>query len=219
MKKLKLFLNLSILFLLTFFLNGCSTLSYVGEDYSSENIQTIKTKEDFVFDVYKKTTENVNLKLGVSKTPIPEILTLYVQLENLSYETPYVFKVEDLRLFDSEKELQFITTNNYLNIYQTQEASSMASMSSLGSTLTNMTGMMTNYNDFNSTMMQNSAQQTTDSAFTRMEEIGNQILNHSIKYSSTISPRKSQYYYFFFENTENFPLSVKYKNLQYQFKL
>lgn len=219
MMKLKLFLNLALFFSIALFFSGCSTLSYVGNDYEQSNIQTVKTQEDFIFDVYKKTADNANLKLGVSKTPIPEILVLYVQIENLSYETPYIFKVENLRIFEPDKELQFITTNNYLNIYQTQEASSMASMSTLGSTLSNMTGMMSNYNDFNQSMVQNSAQQTNESAFSRIELIGNQILDHSIKFSSTISPRKSQYFYFFFENNEKFPLIVKYKDLEYQFKL
>ncbi len=215
----KIFLNLILFSSFAFFLSGCSTLTYVGEDFEQVNVQTIKTNEDFVFDVYKKSVDNVNIKTGVSKTPIPEILCLYVQIENLSYETPYIFKVEDLRLYDSEKELQFITSNNYLNIYQTQEANSMASMSSLAPALTNMTGMMTNYNDFNQSVVQNSSKQTTDSAFSRMEEIGNQILNHSVKFSSTVSPRKSQYLYFFFEDSEKSPYKVKYKNLEYQFKL
>lgn len=215
----KAFFNLIFLFLSAIFLTGCSTLSYVGNDYEQVNVQTVKTSEDFIFDVYKKTTDNINLKVGISKTPINEVLALYVQIENLSYETPYVFKVENLRAYNESQELQFITSNNYLNIYQTQEASSMASLSGLGSTLTNMTGMMTNYNEFNQTMVQNSAQETNESAFTRIEEIGNQILEHSIKYSSTISPRKSQYFYFFFEDLGKYPILVKYKDLEYQFEL
>ena len=165
MNKLKLLSNLIIIPCALLFLGGCATLSYVGNDYQETNVQTVKTQEDFIFDVYKKTTDNINLKIGVSKTPITELLALYVQIENTSYETPYVFKVENLRIYQGDKELQFITTNNYLNIYQAQEASSMASMSNLGSTITNMTGMMSNYNDFNQTMAQNSAQQTNESAF------------------------------------------------------
>ncbi len=219
MNKLKLLSNLIIIPCALLFLGGCATLSYVGNDYQETNVQTVKTQEDFIFDVYKKTTDNINLKIGVSKTPITELLALYVQIENTSYETPYVFKVENLRIYQGDKELQFITTNNYLNIYQAQEASSMASMSNLGSTITNMTGMMSNYNDFNQTMAQNSAQQTNESAFSRIEEIGNNILSHSIRYSSTISPRKSQYYYFFFEDPIEYPIVVKYKDLVYQFKL
>jgi len=165
----KIFLNLVVLFCACLFLNGCSTLSYVGEDSEEVNIQTVKTNEDFVFNVIKKTTDNVNVKMGISKTPIPEVLALYVQIENLSYETPYIFKVEDLRAYNPEREMQFITTNNYLNIYQTQEASSMASLSTLGTTLTTMTGMMTNYNEYNQSMVQNSAQQTNESAYSKME--------------------------------------------------
>ncbi len=201
------------------FLSACATLTYSGKDFDENNIQTIKTQEDFVFNTYKKSLDNANFKIGISKTPITEVLALFVQVENLSYETPYVFRVEDLRISDSNKELQFITTSNYLNIYQTQEANSMAALGAMGSTLTTMTGMSTNYNDFNQTMVQNSAQETNKSAFSRIEQLGNQILNHSIKVSSTISPRKSQYYYFFFEDPLNYPIKVRYKDLHYEFNL
>ncbi len=218
-KLLKQFFSYLTLFLFSIVLCGCSTLSYVGEDYNQQNIQTVKTNEDFVFNVYKKSIDNANVKIGITRTPVPEILALYIQVENLSYETPYIFKVEDLNISNPDRELQFITTSNYLNIYQTQEASSMAAMSSMGATLTNMTGMTSNYNEFNQSMVQNSSEQSNKSVFSKIEEIGNQISKHSIKYSSTISPRKSQYFYFFFEDLEKFPISVNYKNLNYQFTL
>ena len=95
---MKKFLNIIILFIMGLFLSGCATLNYVGEDYSANNNQTIKTNEDFVFNTYKKSLNNINLKAGISKTAVPEILALYIQIENLSYETPYIFKVEDLRI-------------------------------------------------------------------------------------------------------------------------
>ena len=216
---LKRFFIFSVLSCGLVLLSGCSTLSYVGEDYNQENIQTVKTDEDFVFNVYKKTVDNTNVKVGITRTPVPEILALYIQVENLSYETPYIFKVEDLNISNPDRELQFITTSNYLNIYQTQEASSMAAMSSMGATLTNMTGMTSNYNEFNQSMVQNSSEQSNKSVFSKIEQIGNQISKHSIKYSSTVSPRKSQYFYFFFEDLEKFPIYVKYKDLNYQFTL
>ena len=132
-------------FLLVFFVSvmlyGCASLDYTGEDYKAENTQTIKTQEDFVFNTYKKAIDNVNIKVGISKTPVQEILALYVQVENLNYKIPYTFKVEDLRVYDSEGEIQFITSNNYLNIYQTQESSAMSAMSTMGATLGNMAGL------------------------------------------------------------------------------
>ncbi len=219
MKKLKQFFNLCLILLLSVLMCGCATLSYVGDDYSENNIQTVKTNEDFVFSVYKKTLDNANFKIGISKTPIPEILALYVQVENLSYETPYTFKVEDLRIYNPDKELQFITSNNYLNIYQNQEASSMAAMSSMGATLTNMTGMNANYNEVNQTMIQNASEQSNQSAFSRLEQIGSRILKHSIKHSAVVSPRRSQYFYFFFEDLDKYPIQVNYKTLNYQFTL
>jgi len=220
MKNIKKFVGLAVLSLMALFIGGCSTLDYVGEDYNVANKQTVKTQEEFVFNVYKKSLSNANVKIGISKTPIAEILALYIQIENLSYDTPYVFKVEDLYLSDKSRALQFITSNNYLSIWQTQEASSMTQMSTLGSTIQNMTGMAgNNYNEINQATIQNVAQSTNESAYNRLETIGTKILKHSIKHSSTISPRKSQYYYFFFEDTQNFPLTVRYKGLNYQFNL
>ena len=219
MKKIKVIGCLLFLACVATFLSGCATLTYVGEDYSQNNLQTVKTTEDLVFNTYKKTTDNANIKIGITKTPVPEILALYVQVENLSYETPYVFKVEDLRLSNAQREIQFISSNNYLSIYNNQEASSMAAMSSMSHTITSMTGMNANFNEYNTSMMQNAAQQTNQSAFAHLEQIGNQISKHSIKHSSTISPRRSQYFYFFFEDLDSFPVYVKYKNLNYQFEL
>ena len=214
-KKLKFLILIGAMFLLS----GCATLTYVGDDYNSNNTQTVKTNEDFIFNVYKKSNENVNVKMGISKTPVPELLALYVQVENLSYETPYIFKVEDIILSNPDKTLQFITSNNYLDIWQNQEASSMAAMSSMGATITNMTGMNANYNEFNQSMVQNSSEQSNKSAFSRLEAVGNQILKHSIKHSATINPRRSQYYYFFFEDLDKYPIIVQYKDFRYQFQL
>lgn len=216
---MKKIFSFTILGLLALFFAGCATLNYSGEDYSENNIQTIKTSEDFVFNTYKKTLNNANIKIGISKTPVVEILALYVQVENLSYETPYVFKVEDLTISNDNQNLQFITSNNYLNIYNNQEASSMAAMSAMSASLTNMTGMTANMNEMNQSMLQNSAQESNKSAFSHLEQIGNQITKHSIKHSSTISPRRSQYFYFFFEDLDEYPVYVNYKGLKYQFKL
>lgn len=218
MKKIKLLSKFVILLGLMMCLSGCSTLTYNGEDYNENNIQTVKTAEEFMFDTYKKSNSAINCKIGISKTQIPEILALYVQIENLSYDTPYVFKVDDLTITTQDTPARWISTANYLNIYQTSEASSMAAMSSLSSTITNMTGMMANYNEFNQQNLQNSAQQSNNDAFSKMEAIGNALTKHTVRYSSTISPRKSQYFYFFFEDVEKYPIIVDYKGLNYKFR-
>jgi len=215
MKILKL---LAILLLSITFI-GCSSLEYTGEDYKTENNLTVKTNEDFVFNTYKKSLDNVNVKVGISKTPIAEILALYIQIENLNYETPYTFKVEDLRVSDSDGEIQFITSNNYLSIYQTQESSAMNSLSTMGATFSNIAGMTAGYNEVNQTMMQNASQASNSDAYSKMEELGNKILKHSIRVSSVISPRRAQYFYFFFQDRDKFPINVRYKTLDYQFKL
>ena len=146
-------------------------------------------------------------------------MVLYVQIDNLSYETPYTFRVEDLRVFDTDGEIQFITSNNYLSIYQTQESSSMSSLGTVGANFTNMLGMTSNYNEVNQSMMQYSSQNSNKDAYNKMEDLGNRILKHSIKVSSVISPRKSQYFYFFFQDKEKYPINLKYKTLNYQFNL
>ena len=212
-------LKLIALLLLSITFAGCSSLDYTGEDYKAENTQTVKTNEDFVFNTYKKSLENVNVKVGISKTAIPEILALYIQIENLNHESPYVFKVEDLRVSDADGEIRFITSNNYLSIYQSQESQAMSSLGTMGATFSNMAGMTAGYNEVNQTMMQTASQASNSDAYSKMEELGNKILKHSIRVSSTISPRHAQYFYFFFQDRDKFPINVKYKTLNYQFQL
>ncbi len=207
------------LFLFSLMLFGCTSLDYTGEDYKTIDSQTVKTSEDFVFNTFKKTIDNVNVKIGISKTPVQEILALYIQIENLNYETPYTFKVDDLRVSDSDGDIKFITSNNYLNIYQTQESSAMSAMSSMGATFSNMAGMTTNYNEMNQTMVQNASETSNKDTFSKIEQLGNRILKHSIQVSSVISPRRAQYFYFFFQDKERYPIGVKYRTLNYQFNL
>ena len=219
-RKFNFVINFAVLSLVALLLCGCgAALDYAGSDYSSNNVETVKTNEDFVFKTYTKKVDNANIKTGISKTPIMEVLVLYVKVENLSYETPYTFRVSDLRLNDSDGDIQFITSSNYLNIFQGQEAQAMSAMSAVGSTFTNMAGLANNYNEYNQSMARNAAEDSTRGAFTQMEQKGNQILKHSIKNSAQISPRKSQYFYFFFENRDNSPINVNYKGLNYQFKI
>lgn len=209
-----------ILFLLciSLLLTGCSTLTYVGDDYVVNNTQTIRTDENFVFNTYKKSIGDINVKAGISKTTIQEILVLYLQIENYSYDNPYYFKVDDLKVTTQTGNIPFITSNNYLSIWQSQEAAAMAQMGAMGGTLSAMTGMNAGYNEINQGMLQEAAQKTNESAFNQLDLIGNKILKHSVKISSTVNPRKSQYYYFFFEDT-NEEVMVKYKNLEYKFKI
>lgn len=219
LKKIISALKLLSVILITLVACGCATLTYSGSDFDAKNIETVKTQEDFVFSVFQKPQENYNIKIGISKTPIVEILAIYVQVENLSYNVPYVFKVEDLHVKNPDSEVHFITTQNYLNIWQTQEANSMSALSAMGNTFQTMSGMQANYNDYNQTMVQNASEQTSRSAFSRLDTIGNQISKHSIKFSSTISPRKSQYFYFFIQDTDKFPLTITYKDLKWEFSL
>ena len=208
-----------VLFILSTMLFGCASLDYTGEDYKTENSQTIRTQEDFVFNTYKKSLGDVNVKIGITKSPIQEILVMYVQIENLNYENPYTFKVEDLRVHDELGDIQFITSNNYLNIYQTQESSAMSAMSNMGATFSNMTGLTSTYSEVNQAVVQNASGQASKDVYSKMETIGNSILKHSIRTSSSISPRRGQYFYFFFQDREKSPINVRYKTLNYQFKL
>lgn len=219
MKKIRFALGLFLFALSSILLSGCATLTYSGEDFDSNNLQTVRTQEEFVFQTYTKSTDNIRFKTGITKTPVPEVLALYVQIDNLSYETPYTFKVEDLSVSNPRSTMQFITTNNYLSIWQNQEAASISAMSAMGSNLANMTNMSANFNEYNQTMLQNQSQETNKSAFSHLERIGNELSKHSIKVSSTISPRKSQYFYFFFEDLDEYPIYIEYKNLNYEFKL
>ena len=74
-KKHNLIKNLFLTFVLAgsmAVLSGCTSLSYVGDDFDSKNSATVQTNELFTFSTYNKTSseENIDMKVGVSKTQI-----------------------------------------------------------------------------------------------------------------------------------------------------
>ena len=61
--KFNLALNITVLIFSALFLCGCATSEYVGSDFDSSNVQTVKTNEDFVFKTYQKKSDNAIIKM------------------------------------------------------------------------------------------------------------------------------------------------------------
>ena len=79
-------------------LSGCTSLSYVGDDFDSKKSAALQTSELFTFSTYTKTSdeENIDMKLGVAKTPLPDALVVYINVKNNSKAADYVFYLKDL---------------------------------------------------------------------------------------------------------------------------
>ena len=95
MKKHNLIKNLFLTTLLAgsmMIFTGCTSLSYVGDDFDSKNSATVQTNELFTFSTYNKTSneENIAMKVGVSKTPLPDALVVYVGVQN-NTAADYIF--------------------------------------------------------------------------------------------------------------------------------
>ena len=78
-------------------LSGCTSLSYVGDDFDAKKSASLQTSELFTFSTYTKTSdeENINMKLGVAKTPLPDALVVYINIKNNSTASDYVFYLKD----------------------------------------------------------------------------------------------------------------------------
>ena len=98
-------------------LTGCASVSYVGSDYNKENVRNVQTREDFYFSTYKKTSqkENIDMSVGLGKTPLMEVLVFYVAITNKS-ATPYATYLKD-----------YLITNSKGNLFRTlKKADSIA---------------------------------------------------------------------------------------------
>ena len=80
-------------------LTGCTSLSYVGDDFDSKNSATVQTSELFTFSTYNKSSneENIDMKVGVSKTPLPDALVLNVDIKN-NTAADYIFYLKDMKI-------------------------------------------------------------------------------------------------------------------------
>ena len=212
---------LCTLFLSVLALGGCSTLTYSGEDYNPQNASLVQTNEEFYFSTYSKTSqeENITLRFGISKTPVPDVLVTYVQVENKSNVDDYVFYLKDLNITSSGEAVKFITTSNYVGAYQSSQAGALAAMSQASGTLSSFATIANNYQRLNQTSptAEPSNVSADDGAYKQISTVVEGISKHTINNAAVVAPRENRFFYLFLKDPGVYPIKADYKDLSYSF--
>lgn len=214
-------LMLSALLVSALALGGCATLSYVGEDYNAKNTAMIQTEEMFYFSTYNKVSaqEDISMRVGISKTPVPEILVTYVQLNNNSRTNDYVFYTKDLLISANDMPVDIISSSNYLGAYQSSQAGALAAMSQASGTLSNIATIANTYQRLNQTSptVEPSNVGTDDGAYKQISTVVDGISKHTINNAAVLKPMENKFFYIFIKDPGVYPIKADYKDLTYSF--
>lgn len=212
---------LSALLISALALGGCATLSYVGEDYNAKNTAMIQTEEMFYFSTYNKVSaqEDISMRVGISKTPVPEILVTYVQLNNNSRTNDYVFYTKDLLISANDMPVDIISSSNYLGAYQSSQAGALAAMSQASGTLSNIATIANTYQRLNQTSptVEPSNVGTDDGAYKQISTVVDGISKHTINNAAVLKPMENKFFYIFIKDPGVYPIKADYKDLTYSF--
>lgn len=202
-------------------LTGCTSLSYTGEDCDQKNISTVQTEELFTFSTYKKPIEadEIIMKVGVSKTPLPDAYVAYINIENLSDVADYIFYLKDLTIKAGNETLTPIAPSAYLEAYQRYETGTYAGLSSLAPTLGNFASIQNSYQGSNVTAanIQNAADKSSVAATSEIGSIANGIAAHTITASAIVGAKENRFFYIFLKDPKFLPIDILYKDLKFTF--
>ena len=202
-------------------LSGCSTLSYVGEDFDAKNAALIQTDEMFYFSTYNKTStnEDISMRVGVSKTPVPDVLAAYVQINNNSSTNDYVFYTKDFAISASNTPVEIISSSNYLGAYQSSQAGALASMSQASSAIGNIANIANTYQRLNQTspVAESANVSSNDGAYKQISTVVEGISEHTINNAAVIKPKENKFFYIFIKDPGIYPIKIDYKDLTYSF--
>lgn len=202
-------------------LGGCSTLSYVGEDYNAKNTAMIQTDEMFYFSTYNKVSpaEDISMRVGISKTPVPDILAAYIQINNNSSTNDYVFYTKDFVMSANDIPVDLISSSNYLGAYQSSQAGALAAMSQASGTLSSIATIANTYQRLNQTspVAEPSNVSTSDGAYKQISAVVEGISKHTINNAAVVRPQENRFFYMFMKDPGIYPIKVDYKDLTYSF--
>ncbi len=217
MKKKHLLLKILSTLSLSFLLGGCTTLSYVNDDFEQVKSYNVQTPEMFSVKTFEKTFQNQTVSAGISETVLEQALVLYISIQNNSDEI-YKFDLNDLKVTSPIGEVAFLLPSHYIEAYQSYEASTYAGLASAGAALGNFASISNQYRQ--------TTQQSTRTAienrnlspeFAQLEESIAGIQKHSLTTYKFINPNESEYFYIFLKKPEEYPIEVDYKGLIYKF--
>ncbi len=214
----KLFLT-AVLLGSAFVLAGCTSLSYVGDDYNQTNTRTIQTSELFTFSTYTKNSESedIDMRIGVSKTPLPDALVVYVDIKNNSTAADYVFYLKDFLIKAGNETLSPIPPSAYLNAYQSYETGTYNGLSNIAPTLGAFADIQNAYHNVNNVNSTVAKTNSNNAVTSQIGSIVSGISNHTITSASVVKANGSNFFYVFLKDPSFLPIDITYKDLKYSF--
>ncbi len=203
-----------------FLLSGCTSLSYVGDDFDTKKSAAVQTSELFTFSTYTKSSEeeNIDMKLGVAKTPLPDALVVYINIKNNSTVSDYVFYLKDFEIKAGNETLKPLSPSAYLNAYQSYETGTYNGLSNLAPTLGAFADIQNAYQNVSNTINTAASKNTANNAATsQIGAIAKGISSHTISSAGVIKPNSSDFFYVFLKDPAFLPIDITYKDLKYSF--
>lgn len=209
----KLLLTLSLALALT----GCTSLDYVDDDVQTVQTSRVQTSENFNFQVFEKSIDNVNIKAGISETNLESALVLYMSVQNNS-DTNYKFTMSDIKVTSPIGEVTIIPSSLFIEGYYNFEASNYANLANAGTMLGNFASIQnTRYANYQSVSSKTQNMNSTNPDMVEIEKVVEGIQKHTTSTYQYISPNSREYFYIFLRKPEEYPIVVNYKSLTYKF--
>ena len=216
MKKHHLIKNLLVI-IGAFAICGCSVMKYSGADYNPENELGITTQELAYFKTYKKNVEEkVAIRLGITKTQNFDTTAMYVGVINDS-EYPYTLSSEDFSITEATgRSVRKVTAKDFLATYYEEQNQLLMSSQAISPSIKNFANIMNNYqgqNQVNALKNDNN----TEATISHIEETISQIKAHTLGNGATVNGGESKYFYVYFEDTDEYPITIKFKETEWTF--
>lgn len=204
-------------FSLVLLLAGCTTLDYVDDDFETVKSSNIQTNENFSLQTFEKVSGEQNIKIGISETVLDQALVLYIGIQNTS-DTSYKFDTDDVVVTSPVGEVSFIAPSSYIEAYQNYEASNYAGMVNAGAALNSFASIQNQYRQTTMTSTQTAIENRNQSSeLAVIEKTIQGIQKHTLTSYKFMEPGSAEYFYIFLRKPEEYPITVKYKDLTYKF--
>lgn len=199
-----------------FVLCGCSVLKYTGEDYNPENELGITTSELAYFKTYKKNVEDkVSVRLGITKTQNFDTMALYVGVINES-EYPYTLNSSDFKATALDREIRQVTAKDFLAAYYDEQNQILMSAQAISPTIKNFANIVNGYQGQNQVNVLKN-ENNTEATIGHIEETIKLLKAHTLGTDATVQGGESKYYYVYFESSDDYPITVKFKDTVWEF--
>lgn len=195
---------------------GCSALQYSGDDFNKANQTNITTNESFYFRAYnKQINSDVAMKVGVTKSQIPDIFVIYIGIQNNS-EYSYTLNPEDITVKVGGKTPRFVKPSDYVSFYQDQENALIAASQGLAPTLNSVANIANHYqtDNYQLAIAENNEMELS---LKQIAVVAGGIESHALRTLVQIPPHSKKYYYLFIEDDELYPVQISYLDLKYSF--